>query len=78
MADSILLVPAASRLSCAVCGSGQIHCDSVYDGALLHMAECARCDHRWTWRGSEMSLAGLPSVRKAAPQAALREVPNAA
>ena len=34
--------------ACAVCGSREVRTDAVEQGGLLLLAECPRCDHRWT------------------------------
>jgi hypothetical protein len=31
-----------------VCGSREVHSDAVEHDGWLVLAECARCDHRWT------------------------------
>jgi hypothetical protein len=41
-----------------------VHTDEVDDGEALFLAECPRCDHRWT------SRAPLPRVRKVAARGA--------
>jgi len=35
---------------CAVCHGSQIVFDEVFDEGLLLLAECQRCEHRWTSR----------------------------
>jgi hypothetical protein len=35
---------------CRVCGSSEIRSDEVIDRGLLLLAECPRCEHRWTAR----------------------------
>ena len=49
---------------CRVCGCGEVRTDEVMNGEALFLAECPRCDHRWT------SRAPLPRVRKVAVRAA--------
>jgi hypothetical protein len=34
--------------ACGVCGSRDVHTDAVEHGGWLALAQCARCDHRWT------------------------------
>jgi transcription elongation factor Elf1 len=34
--------------ACAVCGSRDVRTDAVEHDGWLALAECARCDHRWT------------------------------
>ena len=64
-----LLLPS---VSCRVCGCGEVRTDEVMDGAPLFLAECPRCDHRWT------SRAPLPRVRRVALRAAAEEAATAA
>ena len=33
---------------CLVCGSGEVGTDEVIDRGLVFLAECPRCEHRWT------------------------------
>ena len=33
---------------CAVCGCARIRTDEVLDQGLWRLAECGRCQHRWT------------------------------
>jgi uncharacterized Zn finger protein len=33
---------------CRVCGSAEIRTDEVVDRGLVLLAECRRCEHRWT------------------------------
>ena len=35
---------------CLVCGFTEIRTDEVVDGGWVLLAECPRCDHRWTER----------------------------
>jgi len=51
-------------IACRVCGCGEVRTDEVMNGEALFLAECPRCDHRWT------SRAPLPRVRKVAVRAA--------
>jgi hypothetical protein len=62
---------------CAVCGSREVRTDAVEHGGWLLLAECPRCDHRWTQRVSEAPAPARAPARVAA--AAVRpEVANAA
>lgn len=36
------------RLSCCICGFSEIRTDEVLDRGVLFLAECPRCEHRWT------------------------------
>ncbi len=53
---------------CLVCGFTEVCTDEVVDRGVVLLAECPRCEHRWT--------AELP--RPSARSAARREVPRAA
>jgi hypothetical protein len=33
---------------CLVCGFGEVRTDEVVDRGLVLLAECPRCEHRWT------------------------------
>ena len=35
---------------CLVCGSSEVRTDEVIDRGILFLAECPRCEHRWTSR----------------------------
>jgi hypothetical protein len=35
---------------CPVCGSAELGTDEVVDRGLVRLAECQRCEHRWTAR----------------------------
>jgi ribosomal protein S27AE len=36
------------RVHCGICGFSEVRTDEVVDGGVLFLAECPRCDHRWT------------------------------
>jgi hypothetical protein len=38
----------AERGACAICGSGDVALDEAFDRGLWMLAECRRCQHRWT------------------------------
>ena len=40
----------AADPACRVCGSRRVLLDEVLEGGVLGLAQCARCDSRWTWR----------------------------
>jgi hypothetical protein len=61
--------------ACALCGSPEVRTDAVEESGGLLLAECPRCDHRWT-QPSREALARAP-MRVAAP-AMRAEVANAA
>jgi hypothetical protein len=35
---------------CLVCGCSEVRTDEVIDRGLVFLAECPRCEHRWTSR----------------------------
>ncbi|HEY8156392.1 MAG TPA: hypothetical protein VII72_19835 [Myxococcota bacterium] len=35
---------------CLVCGCAEVRTDEVIDRGLVFLAECPRCEHRWTSR----------------------------
>lgn len=47
----------APGVRCLVCGFHDVHTDEVVDGEPICLAECPRCDYRWT------SRAPAPRVR---------------
>ena len=44
---------------CLVCGSSEVRTDEVVDRGFVLLAECPRCEHRWT--------GGAPQVEPLAP-----------
>ena len=44
------LAPLTPRTTtrCLVCGFGEVRTDEVIDRGLVLLAECPRCEHRWT------------------------------
>ncbi len=36
------------RLRCCICGFSEVRTDEVIDRGVLFLAECPRCEHRWT------------------------------
>ena len=36
------------RARCHICGFSEVRTDEVVDRGVLFLAECPRCDHRWT------------------------------
>jgi hypothetical protein len=36
------------RARCGICGFSEVRTDEVVDRGVLFLAECPRCDHRWT------------------------------
>ena len=56
---------------CLVCGFAEVRTDEVVDRGIVFLAECPRCEHRWT---SREPTAALAMVRPGAS----REVASAA
>jgi hypothetical protein len=45
---------------CLVCGFSEIRTDEVVDRGVLLLAECPRCEHRWT----ERPMARVPALAR--------------
>ncbi len=60
---------------CLVCGFREIRTDEVVDRGIVLLAECPRCDHRWTERPS---AATSPARVAANARSAVAEVAPAA
>ena len=58
---------------CRVCGCCEIRTDEVVEGGIVLLAECPRCEHRFTQR-----IAPAPSLSPRARAAAVREIAPAA
>jgi uncharacterized Zn finger protein len=56
---------------CRVCGSAEVRTDEVVDRGLVLLAECPRCEHRWTEAppGARSRRGALRHVREVAPAA---------
>ena len=68
-----------SRLRCRVCGCAEVRTDEVVDTAVLALAECSRCEHRWTSAAPPRVSRSAPPMSVVRPVAALRpEVARAA
>jgi hypothetical protein len=61
----------ATRVRCRVCGFSEVRTDEVVDRGLLWLAECPRCEHRWTER------APRPAARRAVGRGAPAVAPAA-
>ena len=55
---------------CLVCGFAEVRTDEVVDRGVVFLAECPRCEHRWTARA--------PTVPRPALGRVAREVASAA
>jgi hypothetical protein len=53
---------------CEVCGSTEMQVDEVQSGGRLLLAECDRCDHRFTARVGSSRIAGIESARDSHPE----------
>jgi len=73
--QTTLLAPTRTIWRCLVCGSTEVRTDEVVDRGIVMLAECPRCDHRWT-----ESLVPRPAPLPVRVPAAhiLREVGSAA
>jgi hypothetical protein len=49
-----------------VCGSSEVQRDAVEHSGWIELAECPRCDHRWTQRLSEAPIPARAPLRVAA------------
>jgi hypothetical protein len=72
--------PALRTLTrCLVCGFAEVRTDEVIDRGVVLLAECPRCDHRWTWRGPEITPEAEPRAASSlGPACVSREVASAA
>ena len=49
---------------CPCCSAGEVRTDEVVDRGRLYLAECPRCEHRWTSRAPiAPALAPYPAGR---------------
>lgn len=60
--------PSRAAITCGVCGSHDVWVDEVLERGVLALAECARCDYRWTWHPQRVVAVGQPAseVRRVA------------
>jgi hypothetical protein len=62
--------PVRSVARCRVCGFAEVRTDEVVDRGTLLLAECPRCEHRWTHgptAGPPLVPAGPPLVPAGPP-----------
>jgi hypothetical protein len=57
-----LASPLRTLVRCRVCGFSEVHTDEVLHRGTLILAECPRCEHRWT-APAEAPRSG-PGVRR--------------
>ncbi len=64
-------LPAATRTvsRCLVCGFTEVFTDEVVDRGWVLLAECPRCDHRWTERAAAPLALSAPAPRATAAPA---------
>jgi hypothetical protein len=65
------LIPGVAG-ACAACGCARVRVDAVDDAsasATLLLAECPRCDHRWTVAAAPRSAPLAPAILRARPEA---------
>ena len=72
--QSVLHTPTRTLVRCLVCGSSEVRTDEVVDRGLVFLAECPRCEHRWT---SPTPLEAPASVERL-PARTAQEVASAA
>jgi hypothetical protein len=59
-----LASPRRSLVRCRVCGFGEVHTDQVEHRGTLILAECPRCEHRWTAPAGEVPRTLEPGLRR--------------
>ena len=62
--DAIGSVSSNRRVRCCICGFSEVRTDEVIDRGVLFLAECPRCEHRWT--SQEALAAGSTAMRSLA------------
>lgn len=65
--------PLRTLRRCLVCGFAEVFTDEVVDRGLVLLAECRRCEHRWT-----EPVSGVPPARVAPRARAAGEIVGAA
>jgi uncharacterized Zn finger protein len=73
----VLQTPTRTLARCLVCGSSEVRSDEVVDRGLVFLAECPRCEHRWTSSVPLEAPERLPAVERM-PAGTPREVASAA
>ena len=68
MSIAQLSFPLPEVAQCEVCGSAEIQLDEVQSGGRLLLAQCGRCDHRFTGRLGSSRIA-RPTWPQAAAEA---------
>jgi hypothetical protein len=60
------------RVRCCVCGFSEVRTDEALDRGVLFLAECPRCEHRWT---SQEPIAADSTVAPSLATARFQRVP---
>jgi hypothetical protein len=60
------------RLRCCICGFSEVRTDEVVDRGILFLAECPRCEYRWT---SQEPIAAASAATPALATARFQRVP---
>jgi predicted Zn-ribbon and HTH transcriptional regulator len=63
-----------TKTRCRVCGFAEIRTDAVVDRTAMLLAECPRCEHRWTEPPATVPAVGVQRVLRVTR----REVASAA
>jgi hypothetical protein len=76
----VLQSPTRTLVRCLVCGSSEVRTDEVVDRGLLFLAECPRCEHRWTSPAPLEAPERSPAVERVSvrPPRPVQEVASAA
>jgi hypothetical protein len=59
------------RACCRICGFSEVRTDEVLDRGILFLAECPRCEHRWT---SQEPIAADPTAVRSLATARFQRV----
>ena len=57
MPETTLRTVERTLTRCLVCGCSEVRTDEVLDLGWVFLAECPRCDHRWTRVGGTQAVA---------------------
>ena len=60
------------RLRCCICGFSEVRTDEVVDRGVIFLAECPRCEHRWT---SQEPITAEPTATRPLSTARFQRVP---
>ncbi len=73
----VLHTPTRTLARCLVCGSSEVRTDEVVDRGLVFLAECPRCEHRWT-SPTPLEAPARPLAVERLPAQTAQEVASAA